>query len=208
VGRPAQRSQGSILENQFRHPRLDLHGGRLTEIQEPLPDPRETYTAPAREEEHRAAGSPSTRPRWTETRESTSSTKGRHQHHHTTTTENNTQPTIRTRPGHPESSRSKDFSPEHWIEWNRRALCLYVSLRDRVQGKGIHLRSQGRVCYREEGRELRSLNEEAERTELRLPPPPTSARPPAPLRLCGLSPRHLVPRPYCPLVGPLGLRAL
>jgi hypothetical protein len=62
VGRPAQRTQGSDPENQFRHPRLGLHGGRLTEILEPLPEPRETS---AREDEHRAAGSPNTRPRWT-----------------------------------------------------------------------------------------------------------------------------------------------
>jgi hypothetical protein len=65
VGRPAQRTRGSVPENQFRRPRPDLHGGRLTEILEPLPEPRETSTAPAREEEHRAAGSPSTRPRLT-----------------------------------------------------------------------------------------------------------------------------------------------
>jgi hypothetical protein len=161
VGRPAQRTQGSVPENQFRRPRPGLHGGRLTEILEPLPEPRETSTAPAREEEHRAAGSPSTRPRWTETRESTSSTKARHQQHHTTTTENNRQPTIRTRPGHPESSRSKDFSPEQWIGWNRRALCFCVSLFKRVQGKGIHLRSRTRDCYREEGSDLQSWNEEA-----------------------------------------------
>jgi hypothetical protein len=68
VGRPAQRTQGSVLENQFRRPRPGLHGGRLTEILEPLPEPRETSTAPAREDEHRAAGSPSTRPRRTEIR--------------------------------------------------------------------------------------------------------------------------------------------
>jgi hypothetical protein len=66
VGRPAQRTQGSVPENQFCRPHPDLHGGRLTEILEPLPEPRETSTAPAREEEHRAVGSPSTRPRWTE----------------------------------------------------------------------------------------------------------------------------------------------
>jgi hypothetical protein len=68
VRRPAQRTQGSIPENQFRRPRPGLHGGRLTEILEPLPKPRETSTAPAREDEHRAAGSPGTRPRWTEIR--------------------------------------------------------------------------------------------------------------------------------------------
>jgi hypothetical protein len=161
VGRPAQRTQGSVPENQFRRPRPDLHGGRLTQILEPLSEPRETSTAPAREEEHHAAGSPSNRPRWTETRESTSSTKARRQQHHTTTTENNRQPMIRTRPGHPESSRSKDFLPEQWIGWNRRALSLCVSLRERVQGKGIHLRSRARECYREEGSDLRSWNEEA-----------------------------------------------
>jgi hypothetical protein len=178
------------------------------EILESLPEPRETSTVPAREEEHRAAESPSTRPRWTETRESTSSTKARHQQHHTTTTENNRQLTKRTRPGHPESSRSKDFSPEQWIGWNRRALCLCVSLGERVQGKGTHLRSWGRVCYREEERELRSLNEEAERTELRLPLPPTSARPPAP-SLSAVSTRGTeVPRPSSQLAGPLGLRVL
>jgi hypothetical protein len=65
VGRPAQRTQGSVLENQFRRPRPDLHSGRLTEILEPLLRSWETSTAPAREEEHRAAGSPNTRPRWT-----------------------------------------------------------------------------------------------------------------------------------------------
>ena len=65
MGRPAQRTRGSVPENQFRRPRPDLHGGRLTEILEPLPEPRETSSAPAREEEHRAAGSPSTRPRLT-----------------------------------------------------------------------------------------------------------------------------------------------
>jgi hypothetical protein len=54
-----------------------MHGGRLTEILEPLREPKETSTTPAREEKHRAAGSPSTRPRWTETRESTSITKAR-----------------------------------------------------------------------------------------------------------------------------------
>ena len=69
MGRPAQRTQGSVPENQFRRPRPDLHGGRLTEILEPLLRPWETSTAPAREEEHRAAGSPSTRPRWTIIRE-------------------------------------------------------------------------------------------------------------------------------------------
>jgi hypothetical protein len=37
----------------------------LTEILEPLLRPWETSTTPAREEEHRAAGSPNTRPRWT-----------------------------------------------------------------------------------------------------------------------------------------------
>jgi hypothetical protein len=68
VGRPAQRTRGSVPENQFRRPRPGLHGGRLTEILEPLPEPRETSTAPAREDEHRAAGSPGTRPRWTEIR--------------------------------------------------------------------------------------------------------------------------------------------
>jgi hypothetical protein len=139
VGRPAQRTQDSVPENQFCRPRPGLHGGRLTEILEPLPEPRETSTAPAREEKHRAAGSPSTRPRWTETRESTSSTKARHQQHHTTTTENNRQPTIRTRPGHPESSRSKDFLPEQWIGWNRRALCFCVSLREST-GEGDPLK--------------------------------------------------------------------
>jgi hypothetical protein len=41
----------------------------LTKILEPLPEPKETSTAPAREEEHRAAGSPSTRPQWTKIRE-------------------------------------------------------------------------------------------------------------------------------------------
>jgi hypothetical protein len=142
VGRPAQRTQGSVLENQFRRPRPGLHGGRLTEILEPLPEPRETSTAPAREEEHRAAGSPSTRPRWTETRESTSSTKARHQQHHTTTTENNRRPTIRTRPGHPESSRSKDFLPKQWIGWNHRALYLCVSFRERA-GEGDPLKEPG-----------------------------------------------------------------
>jgi hypothetical protein len=70
MGRSAQRTQGSVPENQFRCPHPDLHGGRLTEILEPLPEPRETSTTPAREEEHRAVGSPSTRPRWTETRQS------------------------------------------------------------------------------------------------------------------------------------------
>ena len=69
MGRPAQRTRGSVPENQFRRPRPDLHGGRLTEILEPLLRPWETSTAPAREEEHRAAGSPSTRPRWTIIRE-------------------------------------------------------------------------------------------------------------------------------------------
>jgi hypothetical protein len=69
VGRSAQRTQGSVPENQFRRPRPGLHGGRLTEILEPLPEPRETSTAPAREEEHHAVGSPSTRPRWTKIRE-------------------------------------------------------------------------------------------------------------------------------------------
>jgi hypothetical protein len=130
------------------------------EILEPLPEPRETSTALAREEEHRAAGSPSTRPRWTKTRGSMSSTKARHQQRHTTTIENNTQPTIRTRPGHLESSRSMDFSPEQWIGWNCRGLCLCVSCRERVQGKGIHLRSWARDCYREERSELWSLYEE------------------------------------------------
>jgi hypothetical protein len=65
VGRPAQRTQGSVPENQFRRPRPNLHGGRLTEILESLPESRETSTAPAREEEHHAAGSSSTRTRWT-----------------------------------------------------------------------------------------------------------------------------------------------
>jgi hypothetical protein len=65
VGRSAQRTRSSVPENQFRRPRPGLHGGRLTEILEPLPEPRETSTAPAREDEHRAAGSPGTRPRWT-----------------------------------------------------------------------------------------------------------------------------------------------
>jgi hypothetical protein len=37
----------------------------LTEILEPLPEPRETSTAPAREAEHRATESSGTRPRWT-----------------------------------------------------------------------------------------------------------------------------------------------
>ena len=65
MGRSAQRTRSSVPENQFRRPRPGLHGGRLTEILEPLPEPRETSTAPAREDEHRAAESPSTRPRWT-----------------------------------------------------------------------------------------------------------------------------------------------
>jgi hypothetical protein len=65
VGRPAQRTQGSVPENQFRRPRPDLHGERLTKILEPLLRPWETSTAPARGEEHCAAGSPNTRPRWT-----------------------------------------------------------------------------------------------------------------------------------------------
>jgi hypothetical protein len=69
VGRPAQRTQGYVPENQFRCPHLDLHGGRLTEILEPLLEPRETSTIPDREEEHRVAGSSSTRPRWTDIRE-------------------------------------------------------------------------------------------------------------------------------------------
>ena len=69
MGRPAQRTRSSVPENQFRRPRPGLHGGRLTEILEPLPEPRETSTAPAREDEHRAAGSSSTRPRWTEIRQ-------------------------------------------------------------------------------------------------------------------------------------------
>jgi hypothetical protein len=70
VGRSAQRTRSSVPENQFRRPRPGLQGERLTEILEPLPEPRETSTAPAREDEHRAAGSPNTRPRWTETRQS------------------------------------------------------------------------------------------------------------------------------------------
>jgi hypothetical protein len=65
VGRSAQRTRSSVPENQFRRPRPGLHGGRLTEILEPLPEPRETSTAPAREAEHRAAESSGTRPRWT-----------------------------------------------------------------------------------------------------------------------------------------------
>jgi hypothetical protein len=70
MGRSAQRTQGYVPENQFRRPSPDLHGGRLTEILEPLLERRETSTTPAREEEHRAAGSPSTRPRWTVSRQS------------------------------------------------------------------------------------------------------------------------------------------
>jgi hypothetical protein len=65
VGRSAQRTQGSIPENQFRCPRPGLHGGRLTEILELLLRLWDMSTAPAREDEHRAAGSPDTRPRWT-----------------------------------------------------------------------------------------------------------------------------------------------
>jgi hypothetical protein len=69
MGRPAQRTQGSVPENQFHRPRPDLHDGRLIEILEPLLRPWETSATPEREEEHRAVGSPSTRPRWTEIRE-------------------------------------------------------------------------------------------------------------------------------------------
>jgi hypothetical protein len=65
MGRPAQRTQGSVPENQFRRPRPGLHSGRLTEILEPLLRLWETSTTPAREDEHRAAGSPGTRPWWT-----------------------------------------------------------------------------------------------------------------------------------------------
>ena len=43
-------------DNQFRRPRPGLHGGRLTEILEALPELRKTSTAPAREEEHHAEG--------------------------------------------------------------------------------------------------------------------------------------------------------
>ena len=74
MGRPAQRTQGSVPENQFRRPRPDLHGGRLTEILEPLPEPRVTSMAPAREE-HRVAGSPSNRPRWIIIRQTTPHTR-------------------------------------------------------------------------------------------------------------------------------------
>jgi hypothetical protein len=209
VGRPAQRTQGSVPENQFCRPRPDLHGGRLTEILEPLPEPRDTSTAPAREEEHRAAGSPSTRPWWTRTRGSMSNTKAQHQQRHTTTIENNRQPMIRTRPGHPESSRSMDFSPEQWIGWNCRDLCLCVSCRERVQGNGLHLRNWARDCYREERSELRSLYEEAGENGAAV----TAAAQPfarqSPCSLPAVSRGGIeVPR-QCPKPArPLGLRAL
>jgi hypothetical protein len=69
MGRPAQRTRSSVPENQFCRPRPSLHSGRFTEILEPLLKLRETPMAPAREDEHRAVGSPSTKPRSTTTRE-------------------------------------------------------------------------------------------------------------------------------------------
>jgi hypothetical protein len=120
VGRPAQRTQGSVPENQFRRPHPDLHGGRLTEILEPLPEPRETSTAPAREEEHRAAGSPSTRLWWTIIRRTTPHTRtsGALEHRrnalHTSST---TSTFFQSPPANQTQERQDQMDP---CDWNRK----------------------------------------------------------------------------------------
>jgi hypothetical protein len=140
VGRPAQRTQGSVPENQFRRPHPDLHGGRLTEILEPLPEPRESSTAPAREEEYRAAGSSSTRPRWTIIRRTAPhrrpSTEEKHKEPllHVRSTSYNFLP-ISTSKNHHRKARDRvnrsSSQLEKWTERERRRNIAYIDAQTR-----------------------------------------------------------------------------